>query len=111
MFRVRVVDGKQISLEFVVTDEVGDKRRINFGKGTKQVVTNEHHSRLPSSSFRNNTWTNLCVDVKSIFESCYPSKVFKSIDGISLTAFCQVRKIFALRNPIIDTANLDIHST
>ena len=96
LFQVFIPAGKQISLEFVVTDTLGFKRRINFGKGTKTLVCNEHHSRIPSMSFRTSQWVNLCIDVKSFYEHCYPTQNFKQIDGITLTAFCQVRKIFAL---------------
>ena len=48
--------------------------------------------------------------MKSFYEYCFPDDRFKQIDGISIGAFCSVRKIFALKNPVIDTSELDIHS-
>lgn len=48
--------------------------------------------------------------MKSFYEHCFPEDTFKNIDGISIGAFCYVRKIFALWVPIIDTSELDIHS-
>lgn len=69
-----------------------------------------HHSRLPSCGFKQGMWINLCIDVKGFFEYCYPDLTFKQIDGITLQSFCLCRKIFALRSPVIDTSELDIHS-
>ncbi len=110
LFQVFIPVSKAISIEVVVTDESGNKKRINFGKGTKTLVVTEHHSRIPSASFKTGSWVNLCLDIKSFYEHCYPDETFKQIDGITLTAFCLCRKIFALRAPIIDTSDLDIHS-
>ena len=110
LFQVYIPYKKQISIEFVVTDSKLHKKRINFGRGTKTVTKSLHHSRLPSCGFKQGSWVNLCIDVKSFFEYCYPESTFKQIDGITLQSFCLCRKIFALRSPVIDTSDIDIHS-
>ena len=68
------------------------------------------HSRASSAIFKSGIWLNLCIDVKGIFEAFYPDDNFKQIDGILLKAYCKCRKIFAVRRPIIDTSELDLHS-
>ena len=110
LFQVFIPFGKAISIEIAVTDATLTKRRLNFGKGTKGLVVTEHHSRIPSASFKTGSWVNLCIDVRGFFNHCYPEEEFQSIDGITLTAFCLCRKIFALRSPIIDTSDLDLHT-
>jgi len=43
---------------------------------------------VPSSSFKTGIWVNLCVDVRSFYQYCYPEDTFQTIEAISLGAFC-----------------------
>ena len=41
----------------------------------------------------------------SLFQECFKGSVFRSIDLISLSASCWCRKIFSLKNAVIDTTD------
>ena len=40
--------------------------------GTKSIVTNQMHARIPNIQVRRDCWTNLCLDINSFIKECFP---------------------------------------
>jgi hypothetical protein len=42
-----------------------------FTEGSKDIVTNAMHSRIPNSLVKRNQWINLCIDIQSFTNECF----------------------------------------
>ena len=47
------------------------KRRLMFCDGTKSIVSNQMHVRIPNSMIVREKWVNLCIDVNSFINGCF----------------------------------------
>ena len=101
LLQVFFFPGKLMTLELVTTDSQGAKRRIML-TSCKNVVNNLMHSRLPNSFIEKNSWLHLYINIPSLFSLCFPNSTFRSLDGIYLSAFCKVRRIYSLSEMDID---------
>jgi Protein of unknown function (DUF667) len=96
--QVFIYPGKLLTIELTTTDSDSIKRRLIFTQG-KQVIKNAMHARLPNTNFYRNTWVNLSFDVNSIFNLCFPGKLFRSLDMIFITGTLKIKKILSLMLP------------
>lgn len=71
------------------------------------IVTNPLHARIPIAAFRRNQWMNLSLDIAAFAHHCFKGVNIRSIDLIVVTASCKIRKIFTMKNPLIDDSSLD----
>lgn len=110
VLQVYLPSSKQFQCEFRISDNTSTKRRVIFTPGTKTIVKNQLHARIPSAIFRREVWLNLSLNVKEFFEHCFPDSEFKCIDSISLSGQCKIRKVFCMNSPIVDTSQLDDES-
>ena len=39
--------------------------------GTKSMVTNQMHARIPNACVVRDRWTNLCIDINSFIKECF----------------------------------------
>lgn len=65
-------------------------------------MTNLFHARIPIVQFKRDKWLNLSIDVFAFAHYCFKGINVKSIDLISLTSHCKLRKIFTMRSPLYD---------
>jgi hypothetical protein len=65
-------------------------------------VTNLFHARIPIGQFKRDKWLNLSIDVFAFAHFCFKGINVKTIDLISLTSHCKLRKIFSMRSPLYD---------
>ena len=110
VLQVYLPSGKPFQVEFRVSDGTNTKRRLIFAHGTKTIIKNQLHARIPSALFKRSIWLNLCINVKEFYEHWFPDCEFKEIDSITVNAQCKWRKIFFMNSPIIDTSQLDNES-
>jgi hypothetical protein len=61
------------------------------------------HCRIPLVNLSLNTWINLSIDVISFASECFKSQTFRSIEFISITGNCKVKKIFSMRNLLVNS--------
>ncbi|KAB0360362.1 hypothetical protein FD754_004518 [Muntiacus muntjak] len=54
-----------------------------------------------------NRWCNLCIDLVAFTNEIFKGAVFQSLDGITVSANCKLRKIFTLKYKPQDTADKD----
>lgn len=86
VFQVYLPSSRPFQCEFRIKDNSSTKRRLIFTNGTKTVIKNQLHARIPSSLFRKSIWLNLSINVQEFFENCFPDSEFVSIDSISISS-------------------------
>ena len=42
-----------------------------FCDGTKSIVVNQMHARIPNQTVMRDRWVNLCIDVNSFIKECF----------------------------------------
>eukprot|EP00392_Amoebophrya_sp_AT5.2_P000738 g739.t1 len=113
---------RTFALELGVTDTTKTRRRIAFSHAVKEKSVNPLHARFPvvgcTEAVPRGRWVNLCLDLPSVLRNAWgPSVQFKSLDLVSISQECKVRKIFTLRTvgaPIpkgLDFPNQTLSST
>lgn len=101
MMQVYFYPGKLFTLELIASDSEGTKRRIILTHG-KNVVRNLMHARLPNHCIERNTWLHLYINIISLFSISFPTRTFRSLEGIYLSATCKLRRIFSISEMDID---------
>jgi hypothetical protein len=80
-----------------------------FSEGTKEIVINSMHARIPTNLVRRNTWVNLCIDVQSFANECFQPKpqanqalpnIYRCLEQVQIEGHLRVRKIFTCRAQI-----------
>jgi hypothetical protein len=102
VFQIFVFMPKSLSIEIAISDTSKTKRRLMFSAASKDIVINPLHSRIPLLNVPVGVWVNLSIDVLSFVAECFKSQTFRSIDFISLSASCKVRRIFSMRNSLME---------
>lgn len=42
-----------------------------FVEGSKDIVCNSMHARIPNGIVKRNMWLNLCIDIQSFVNECF----------------------------------------
>ncbi|XP_077430120.1 protein CFAP20DC isoform X2 [Vanacampus margaritifer] len=102
--QVNIPQGKDFSIELVITDVGHLKRRLYLSTVHKELSATLWHAKLPLSGVKRNIWTMLFVDLVSFTGELFKAAEFLSLDGITLFASCKVRRIFTVKTePIVLT--------
>ncbi|XP_071817263.1 protein CFAP20DC-like isoform X2 [Apostichopus japonicus] len=99
--------GAALSLELGIMDNSNNKRRLLFSTAQKEISITPLHVKLPLQVLRRGMWLNLCLDLTSIVGEAFRGQTFKSLDSITLSASCKVRKIFTMKNQPQDSTDDD----
>eukprot|EP00357_Protocruzia_adherens_P010546 CAMPEP_0114973092 /NCGR_PEP_ID=MMETSP0216-20121206/764_1 /TAXON_ID=223996 /ORGANISM="Protocruzia adherens, Strain Boccale" /LENGTH=867 /DNA_ID=CAMNT_0002333549 /DNA_START=217 /DNA_END=2820 /DNA_ORIENTATION=- len=102
VFQIFVPTGKQLSIELAITDSSKTRRRLMFSTGTKDVVINPLHSRIPINNLKRGIWLNFCIDIISFVNGLFTGNNFRSLDHITLSNSCKLRRIYTLKNALFD---------
>lgn len=104
VLQIYIPVGKNLHIEVGVTDSTKTKRRLIFHNGAFKdtIVAHPLHARIPIAAFRRNQWMNLSLDISAFAHHCFKGVVLRSIDLIVVTASCKLRRIFTMKNPLID---------
>lgn len=49
-----------------------------------------------------NAWANISINVQNIATECFKPQIFRSIESISITANCKIRRIFSMKNNLVE---------
>ena len=63
------------------------------------------HCRIPLVNLTLNTWINLSIDVISFVSECFKTQTFRSIEYISITGNCKLKRILSMRNTLYNYPN------
>lgn len=105
LFQVRVPLGKSFGVELGFHDAFGTRRRILLSTAFKETRQTPLHTRVPLPVTVRNGWLNICLDLPDLVATNFQGQAFNSLDFISISAWCSLRKIFTLKNPPQDSLN------
>nr|XP_061813541.1 uncharacterized protein C3orf67 homolog [Nerophis lumbriciformis] len=104
--QVNIPEGKDFSMELVITDVGHLKRRLYLSTVHKELSATLWHAKLPLAGVKRNIWTTLFVDLVSFTGELFKATGFLSLDGITLFANCKVRRIFTVKTePTVMTSD------
>ncbi|XP_077387162.1 protein CFAP20DC isoform X2 [Festucalex cinctus] len=106
--QVNIPQGKDFSIELVITDVGHLKRRLYLSTVHKELSATLWHAKLPLAGVKRNIWTMLFVDLVSFTGELFKAAEFLSLDGITLFASCKVRRIFTVKTEPNVLANDDV---
>ncbi|XP_065789437.1 protein CFAP20DC isoform X1 [Muntiacus reevesi] len=99
--------GQDFSTELLITDLRNIKRRLYLSTIHKELSSTPLHAKIPLFMIKRKIWCNLCIDLVAFTNEIFKGAVFQSLDGITVSANCKLRKIFTLKYKPQDTADKD----
>uniref|UniRef100_A0A8U7P8V8 CFA20 domain-containing protein n=1 Tax=Corvus moneduloides TaxID=1196302 RepID=A0A8U7P8V8_CORMO len=99
--------GKDFSTELLITDFGNIKRRLYLSTVHKELSVSPLHAKIPLFMIKRKIWCNMCIDLVAFTREIFRGAVFRSLDGIIISANCKLRKIFTLKSKPQDTAEGD----
>ncbi|XP_044157820.1 protein CFAP20DC isoform X1 [Bufo gargarizans] len=99
--------GQDFSAELLITDLANIKRRLYLSTVHKELSATPLHAKIPLFVIRRKVWCNLCIDLVSFTSGIFKSAVFQSLDGITVSANCKLRKIYTMKLKPQDTVEQD----
>ncbi|XP_010011182.1 PREDICTED: uncharacterized protein C3orf67 homolog [Nestor notabilis] len=99
--------GRDFSTELLITDLGNIKRRLYLSTVHKELSVTPLHAKIPLFTMNRRIWCNMCIDLVAFTSEIFRGAAFQSLDGISISANCKLRKIFTLKSKPQDTAEKD----
>ncbi|XP_071612238.1 protein CFAP20DC isoform X1 [Heliangelus exortis] len=99
--------GQDFSTELLITDLGNIKRRLYLSTVYKELSETPLHAKIPLFMIKRKIWCNMCIDLVAFTSEIFRGAVFQSLDGITVSANCKLRKIFTLKSKPQDTAEED----
>nr|XP_044991680.1 protein CFAP20DC isoform X1 [Jaculus jaculus] len=99
--------GQDFSTELLITDLRNIKRRLYLSTVHKELSSTPLHAKIPLLMVKRKIWCNLCIDLVAFTSEIFKGAVFQSLDGITVSANCKLRKIFTLKSKPHDAADKD----
>ncbi|KFV42038.1 Uncharacterized protein C3orf67, partial [Tyto alba] len=96
--------GQDFSTELLITDLGNIKRRLYLSTVHKELSVTPLHAKIPLFMIKRKIWCNMCIDLVAFTSEIFRGAVFQSLDGITISANCKLRKIFTLKSKPQDTA-------
>ncbi|KFQ28659.1 Uncharacterized protein C3orf67, partial [Mesitornis unicolor] len=96
--------GQDFSVGLLITDLGNIKRRLYLSTIHKELSVTPLHAKIPLFTIKREIWCNMCIDLVAFTCEIFRGAVFRSLDGISVSANCKLRKIFTLKSKPQDTA-------
>ncbi|XP_029423238.1 uncharacterized protein C3orf67 homolog isoform X9 [Nannospalax galili] len=103
--------GQDFSTELLITDLGNIKRRLYLSTVHKELSSTPLHAKIPLFMIKRKVWCNLCIDLVAFTSEIFKGAVFQSLDGITVSANCKLRKIFTLKSKPQETAEKDDEPT
>lgn len=107
VLQLYLTKGADFSIELGVTDLSNNKRRLLLSTAQKETQVTPLHAKIPLTVVRRAVWVNLVLDMVSLVGETWTSQTFRSVDQISVSANCKVRRIFTMKTQPPDTTDDD----
>ncbi|KAM4021978.1 protein CFAP20DC isoform 5-T5 [Anomaloglossus baeobatrachus] len=111
ILQIYVPLGQDFSAELLITDLANIKRRLYLSTVHKELSATPLHAKIPLSIIRRKVWCNLCIDLVAFTSGIFRGAVFQSLDGITVSANCKLRKIYTMKIKPQDTGEQDIYES
>ncbi|XP_055768284.1 uncharacterized protein C3orf67 homolog isoform X2 [Salvelinus fontinalis] len=108
VLQVNVSQCKDFSTELVITDLGHLKRRLYLSTVHKEFSATPLHARIPLGVKRN-VWCNMCIDLVSFTSELFKGVGFLSLDGITVSASCKLRRIFTMKTEPAGASDGDLY--
>ncbi|XP_064288954.1 protein CFAP20DC isoform X1 [Passer domesticus] len=89
--------GKDFSTELLITDFDNIKRRLYLSTVHKELSVTPLHAKIPLFMIKRKIWCNMCIDLVTFTYKIFRGALFQSLDGITISANCKLRKVFTLK--------------
>ncbi|XP_009995338.1 PREDICTED: uncharacterized protein C3orf67 homolog [Chaetura pelagica] len=90
--------GQDFSTELLITDLGNIKRRLYLSTVHRELSVTTLHAKIPLFTLKRKIWCNMCIDLVAFTSEIFRGAVFQSLDGITVSANCKLRKIFTLKS-------------
>ncbi|XP_035634171.1 uncharacterized protein C3orf67 homolog isoform X1 [Oncorhynchus keta] len=108
VLQVNVSQCKDFSTELVITDLGHLKRRLYLSTVHKEFSATPLHARIPFG-LKRNVWCNMCIDLVSFTSELFKGAGFLSLDGITVSASCKLRRIFTMKTEPAGASDGDLY--
>lgn len=96
VFQLYAMPSKQLSLEIIIIDSVGQRRRLHFSSIFRTFDSkNQLHAQIPWA-IEKSKWNSCIFNLQSLTSQCFHGAKFATIDSFTLKPSCRLRKIFSL---------------
>ncbi|XP_072026449.1 protein CFAP20DC-like [Amphiura filiformis] len=99
--------GKDFSIEISVSDMSNNKRRLLFSTAQRDIAATPLHAKVPLTILKRAVWLNLCIDMLSIVGEAFRGQTYKSLDTLTISAACHLRKVFTMKCQLPDDTDDD----
>ncbi|XP_064579926.1 protein CFAP20DC isoform X6 [Zonotrichia leucophrys gambelii] len=89
--------GKDFATELLITDFDNIKRRLYLSTVHKELSVTPLHAKIPLFMIKRKIWCNMCIDLVTFTYEIFRGALFQSLDGITISANCKLRKVFTLK--------------
>ncbi|XP_059169675.1 protein CFAP20DC-like isoform X2 [Physella acuta] len=103
VLQIYLSKGADFSMELSVTDLGNNKRRILLSTSQKEVQVTPLHAKVPLTIVKKAIWLNLTLDMVSLVGEMWTGQTFRSVDQISISANCRLRRVFTMKSQPPDT--------
>eukprot|EP00127_Corallochytrium_limacisporum_P002901 Clim_evm80s142 gene=Clim_evmTU80s142 len=97
-FQIFIPQGADCNVDIAVTDSAGARKWVLLLSHQKAATISTMHARLPFGMVTRGKWVNCLVDVNDLVLGSFKSVSLRSMDTISFSATCKVRKVFILKS-------------
>ncbi|XP_071237310.1 protein CFAP20DC [Salvelinus alpinus] len=108
VLQLNVSQCKDFSTELVITDLGHLKRRLYLSTVHKEFSATPLHARIPLG-LKRNVWCNMCIDLVSFTSELFKGAGFLSLDGITVSASCKLRRIFTMKTEPAGASDGDLY--
>jgi hypothetical protein len=103
-----IPQGANFSLELLMSDLSGDRRRFFLSTAQYEAKINALHVNLPMPGLLRGKWVNVVFDLASLMNENFRNQVFRSLNGLTLSGTFKLRKIFTLKFRPPDTSGAEV---
>lgn len=96
VLQLRLSPSKHTSLEVIILDDKGNKRRMHLSSTFREFECNDLHIQIPLRFEKEDRWVNLVLDLDEIIGNCFRGHKVQNIMYICIKPVCRVRKVFTL---------------
>lgn len=108
IFQLTVPCARAVAIEVGFSDFQKIRRRFVFASAFRETATTSLHVQIPfDARVPRDQWLSLVFDLHALTETCFPGSMFRSIESISISGSCKLKRIFTTKDaPTCDSARL-----
>ncbi|XP_064605287.1 protein CFAP20DC-like isoform X2 [Liolophura sinensis] len=108
VLQIYLAKGQDFNFELGLTDLGKNKRRVLFSTSQRDIQTTPLHAKIPLSIVKRGIWLNLCFDLTSVVSDTWKGQTFRSVENLTISANCKLRRVFTMKVSPQDTTEDDV---